>query len=914
MNKLFQNFCLSFIFVLLTFHTSDAQVSYIWWEGEEPVETNFPKSTWFSTGAISESKHLLSNNQWLTNEGNRSGAEAFAKYEVTIPESGTYDFWVRKFWKHGPFRWRFGTEEWQTVGRDIALADSVTLTTNIGANWVSVGSVTLPKGKIPFEIRLLAAQGESLTACFDCFLLTQIPFVPRGKLKPDEKSGNADDGFFAWEPEIDTFQDDALLDLRSLNESFAGVNGYVRNDGSQFVLGDGTPVKFWAVNVSSGIAGLNRKSIEYLARKLAKNGVNMVRFHSPLFDSSDPMLLDEKKLDDLLFLIAAMKNEGIYTSLSFYFPLWFDIESHYGIPGYDTINNKRPFALLYFNERMQEIYESWLKKLLAAKSPYTNLTLAQEPAVAIIEIINEDSFFFWTFTKSNVPQVHWDHLETLFGKWLMERYGSLQKAFAEWGNLRVSGDDISQNKAAIYEAWHMTGDAIRQSNANKVKRVGDQVRFLTELQRSYYTKVANIIHNEFGSKSLVSPSNWHVTDPYTLDALERYTYTAGESIDKHGYFSGEHTSSDGTHSYSVREGHSFKNLSALTVPESLPLQFVQMNNYPHTISEIGWTNPNLYRADYAFLASAYGALQGVDAFYTFAVGGAFWDTAMNKFALSSPVIFANFPAYALLYRRGDITEADPVIHQIIDLEDLYAMKGSGAFEAQALDELRLADVPPGSSASGEVESLDPLAFYVGKVIREFGSNTEDSKEMNLSGLINREEGTVESITQELLWNYKNGLATINTETCQGTTGFLKDSGYIKLDNIQIQSNNEYGSVIVISIDGKPLKQSNSMLIQTMTTERPYQFRASNGKEGTITNVGSYPFGVELIDTTVTFMLDKGHKIQAIALDENGYATERPVDYQVTDNGQRITMLLNSQSVYHILQRQTSTPIKEWSLY
>jgi hypothetical protein len=39
---------------------------------------------------------------------------------------GEYAFWVRKFWKHGPFRWRFDSMpagEWRELGPNPALAD-----------------------------------------------------------------------------------------------------------------------------------------------------------------------------------------------------------------------------------------------------------------------------------------------------------------------------------------------------------------------------------------------------------------------------------------------------------------------------------------------------------------------------------------------------------------------------------------------------------------------------------------------------------------------------------------------------------------------------------------------------------------------------------------------------------------------
>jgi hypothetical protein len=45
-------------------------------------------------------------------------------------------------------------------------------------------------------------------------VLARGPFVPNGKTKPGAKVGAADEGFFPFEPDADTFRPDALLDLR----------------------------------------------------------------------------------------------------------------------------------------------------------------------------------------------------------------------------------------------------------------------------------------------------------------------------------------------------------------------------------------------------------------------------------------------------------------------------------------------------------------------------------------------------------------------------------------------------------------------------------------------------------------------------------------------------------------------------
>lgn len=869
--------------------------NYVWWEGESPIETNFPKETYFSASTFEHNRHLLSGGDWLTNAGERGKDEAFAKYKIEVPDDGEYNLWSRKFWKHGPFRWRFDGDEWRVCGRSVSLADSTYIRTHLGANWVYLGKVNLKRGSRIFELKLLAEEGESQTACFDAFLLTPGLFMPNGKLKPGEKSGLADPGYFAFEPSIDPFTSKSMLDLRYLNEKAAGESGFIKHDGTNFTMGNGEPVRFWGVNVNANNSGQSRGSIDYLSRKLAKLGVNIVRHHSAIYDDrEDPANVNPQKLDNIFYTVSSMKKEGIYTFLSFYFPLWFHVKPHYNIPGYDTIDNKVPFALLTFDQRMQEIYKSWARKLLDTKNPYTGLTLGHDPAVAIVEIINEDSYFFWTFTKRNIPEIHWHRLETLYGEWLIEHYGSLEEAFSAWSDAKLDTDNAASGRAGLYEAWHMTTEGSKSGGTDKAKRVGDQVRFLAEHQREFYTSIVNYFKKELGVGGLISPSNWHVSDGPMLDALERYTYTAGDVIDRHGYFGGEHKGEGAN--YSVREGHTFKNRAAVKAPGNLPIQFFQIDDYPHIISEIGWPNPNRYRSDATFLSSAYGSLQGADGFFFFAVGSNFVnDMNISKFQLCTPVTAGTFPATALQYRRGDIQEAENAVYQILALEDLYKMKGSGTSTAEALDELRKMDIPKNGKVTGAVNSLDPLSFYVGRVMRTFGKNPNDSTQRNLKKYIDRESKTIASITDELFWNYGTGIAIVDTPRSQGAAGFLSEVTNIELTDIIIESGNEFSSIMVISMDDHPLKTSRKILIQTMTAEQPYGFKTENGA---ITDLGGAPFGVEKIDAKISLKSSSKGVPKIIALDENGYPTEKAV---AISNESPLGIQLSEDSIYHIVQ-------------
>jgi hypothetical protein len=772
----------------------------VWWEGEDAKQTNFPKTSFFLPQNAQE-RDKLSEGTWLTNDGKRKpGSEAsFAKYDVNVPAKGTYQFWTRKFWKHGPFEWRFNNQPWQTCGRDIALADSVELRTHVVANWVYLGAVELDKGKHTFELRLLAKEGEPLTACFDAFVLTPTAFFPSGKLKPGESSGLAEPGRFSVEPAPDTFSPDALLDLRSMNEQIAGEKGPITRDGDKLRLATGDEVRFFAVNVSTGNASQSRQSVDYLARKLAKLGVNMVRYHSPMW-GDDLSKIDPKKLDDFQYLVSAMRNQGIYTHMSFYFPLWVNVKPGDGIDGFDTIQNKRPFGLIYFDEKLQAIHRGWMQQVLSAENPY-GPRLADEPALAVVELVNEDSFFFWTFSKQNIPDVQWGKLEQKFG-------------------------------GPILPAWDMTREGLSKGGASKRERMQKQVKFLAELQRGFYADQTKYLKEELGFKGLVVASNWTTADNAILLPIERWTYQAGDIIDKHGYFGGEHKG-DGS-SYSVRVGHTYKDRTGLDSLAKLPVHMIQENNYPSMISEIGWPQPNRYRTEFAPLVAAFASLQGIDNVSLFAMGSNYVrDTEMNKFQLASPAITATFPASAIMYRRGDIAEATPTFVEK-DEADIFSLTSPSPTEAEALDELRKTGNERGTTASGIGAKLVRTAPPAPRV------RASDPSQVTI----------------------KDGVMVINTPRTKAAIGFLKRAGPIEIDGIKIQSNNDYAAILITSLDDQPIADSKKVLVTRMTDDRPHGFTAPGGA---IQSLGQFPFTVTNIDATV----DIGWKGTSKAVDFNG---------------------------------------------
>ncbi|MBS3821499.1 MAG: hypothetical protein KGY81_07035, partial [Phycisphaerae bacterium] len=687
---------------------------YVWWEGENPTATNFPERTWFDPQNDGE-RDKLSNGDWLTHIGQRPAGSptSFARYTVDVPHKGQFVLWVRKMWKHGPFRWRFDGGPWRECGRDIKLADSVTLRTHVPANWVCLGDVQIKAGQHRFEIELLAGSGQSQTAGFDCFMLIDGPFMPRGKLTPGESSGRAEPGWFAFEPGLDPFNDDALLDLRSLNEAEAGEHGALQRDGDRVIRsGDGEAVKLWGANVSASNAGQNRESVDYLARKLAKLGFNAVRYHSPLFDPDDPSRLDREALDDLQYLVHAMNQQGIYVELSTYFPLWFNAKKA-GLAGFDRIKSDKPFALVFFDPAFQKMHRGWIRQMLTAEDPYSGKPLARNPGVAIVEIVNEDSLFFWTFSKKNIPPVYWQKLEPRFAAWIRQRYGSAGKAYQAWGGAKLDGDH--DGRMAVREAWFMTGQGMSKHDDAHDARMRDQVRFLAELQRGFYSDTAAFIRS-LGYKGMIAASNWQTADAARLDRVERWTYAAADVIDRHAYVGGRHQG-EGS-SYSVRVGHTHQDVPLLNEPARFPVQAAQVHGYPQIVSELGWTQPNRYRTESLPVSAAYAAYQGIDGLFFFAVGSNYaLDQSMTKFQVCSPAIAFNSPAAAILYRRGDVLDVRPSVFRRIDEATLFSLEPEQAMTNAAFDELRKADLPAG------VEADDGATmFLAGPVLRDYHSS------------------------------------------------------------------------------------------------------------------------------------------------------------------------------------------------
>ena len=701
------------------------------------------------------------------------------------------------------------------------------------------------------------------------FLIAVCAYGFAAALLESPVNAQEEKGWFPFNPAT-TAQASNPIDLRSLNEKVAGENGVIGVRGSEFIHAKtGKPVVFWAVN---GPASKDVEGLRSEARKLAMYGVNMVRVHGGYFNPNGDV--DAEKVKHAQDVVEAMKAEGIYSHFSVYFPLWLDPKPGMAwLPGYN--GNKHPFAALYFNKDFQERYRSWWKALLLTPSEHGGQKLIDDAAVAGLEIINEDSYFFWTFNSDNIPDPELRLVEKQFGDWLIKRYESLDAAFKAWNGQAVPRDNRGEGRVGFRPLWNVAHERTRRDQ--------DTVRFLLDSQRSFYEETVRFLRG-LGFKGVITASNWATADPAVLGPLEKYSYTVGDFIDRHGYFSCFHKGPNAE--WSLRDGHTYADRSALRFdPEEpgKPKQFLNSvmdpsyDDKPSMISETTFTRPNRYRSEAPLYYASYGALQGSDAIVHFADDGANWSVKpgyfMQPWTIVSPAMMGQFPAAARIFRQGLVAPGKMLVDINLKKDDLLALRGTPLPQDAAFDELRLKDVPAGTVIKpGNV--IDPLMHYAGRSNVSFSDSGGPAKLADLKPFIDRKRQTVRSTTGELNLDFGRGILTINAPKAQGISGALKEAGRRDLPALSIESDLDLGHVVAVSLDDQPLSTSARILLQVMSEEKATGFRTEPASGGVrrVVSIGHDPWLVRDIEGTVRFKRPDAAKLQVVALDLGGAPT------------------------------------------
>ncbi|MDB5322942.1 MAG: hypothetical protein JWN40_4573 [Phycisphaerales bacterium] len=239
---------------------------------------------------------------------------------------------------------------------------------------------------------------------------------------------------FSFAPDAPgAFAAEALLDKP------AGRLGPVTVKGGHFYTGE-KRIRFWGVNFAFSACFPTHDQADQVAVRLARFGVNAVRFHhmdmqkfpGGIFADEKLETLSPEALDRLDYLIAAFKKQGVYSNINLHVSRAY-AKSHKW-PNADKLTESYDKLIDLFHPDLIAAEKQYAKDLLAHVNKYTGQPYTSEPAVCMVEINNENTLFLWSGEAglANLPEPYAGILQKLWNEWLVKKYTTQQSLAAVW--------------------------------------------------------------------------------------------------------------------------------------------------------------------------------------------------------------------------------------------------------------------------------------------------------------------------------------------------------------------------------------------------------------------------------------------------------------------------------------------------
>jgi hypothetical protein len=421
--------------------------------------------------------------------------------------------------------------------------------------------------------------------------------------------------------------------------------------------------------------------------------------------------------------------------------------------------------------------------LLKHKNPHTGLTYAADPALAYIELQNEDDIFFYTSETAFKACPTYKKLFTAkFTDWLRAKYGTDDALAKAWGGLQPGESLAAKNVVPQTNPWFFSSDHLPGQKSGARRRLLDAAAWLHETQNRFYARFAKAIRDA-GFRGPLCGSPWQAPAmlPHYLnlrsDAMVGF-------IDRHNYFGGQLTD------------------TMLSQPGSgyFSSGLQQVADRPFSVSEWIHVYPSLYSAEGPAIMAAYGlGLQGWDASFEFQSSPrrqSFNDRAgwqpWGVWEADVPTSLGQYPTLARMIYRGDVQEAEVISSRRVCLDDLE----SGSFNFS--DTVR---------QSGDIKSFGGStpreALAAGRCVVEFFDKRQPgtappSVFPDLARF--RDATAIVSATRQLRWETSGqGFFTIDTAGTKGVVGFAAGRPQ-KLGSVSIELESPYASVILTALD------------------------------------------------------------------------------------------------------------------
>ena len=417
---------------------------------------------------------------------------------------------------------------------------------------------------------------------------------------------------------------------------------------------------------------------------------------------------------------------------------------------------------------------------------------------------------------------------------------------------------------------------------------------------------------------MINANNWKTADANLLFDAERYTNSACEVLAVNRYNDPGHVGPNA--GWRIDPGDNYVGKSVLFEPHKLPVNIKQVKGAPMLVTESGWNLPHKYQAEGSFLVSAFMSLTGVDSYYWFSPTSSSFDAnpyftwanltggqhPMYRWTISTPGQLALFPANALLYRKGYISQGETVVHEERTLQSIYDRKMPMVSEENSFDPNRdsYSQINPAKETV-----VSPLAHLTGTVEVVYAGTPSNSKvSTQIGSLIDYQNKKIKASNNQLNWDYKNGICTMDARSAQGVCGFAGVKQTFELTDVTIETTNNYAAIQVVAMDEKGIRESSKILVQVGTVYQPSGWAETpsdfvvDGKTISglkITNTGKMPW--KCANTQVKLKLKNTGINQATLLDAAGYAKST---IEIVRVGDELQIALPANAMYLMLENTT----------
>lgn len=618
------------------------------------------------------------------------------------------------------------------------------------------------------------------------------------------------------------------------------------------------------MNMSFTASTPSKEVARDVAAHLARFGVNCIRIHhldwrSPrgIIDSTKPdsRHLDPVLLDRLDNFVAELKKQGIYVNLNMNVARAFQPGD--GVKDADQLGFAKSVTL--FDPRIIELEKEYAKTLLTHHNPYTNTEYRNEPAVAMVELINENSLIeSWKAGRlqgrgreSKQQDATWTDIPASYAE-------DLTRMYNEYLAKHVAAGDVTKIREEASAAGKTPTPRLAPAEFAKASalRFGTEAAFYMSLEDRFFQDMYSYLRKDIGVRVPIVGTSIHNggISPYPL-----LSSTAKlDIVDAHTYCQHPRYLSDPA--TGRRIGFEIPNTPAVNNPERssvLNLARVAVAGKPFIVSEVNHPYPNEYGAEGVPLIAAYGAFQDWD--------GVFWYSFSHQppeqwgkpslpghFDIrQDPVKMTEWASPAVMFQTGAIQPAKRIAER--------------SYSSDAVAEsLRLAG-SEGPFFTPGFPSLLTLehAVRVSLTGRPAAKEWPAPREPYLSD------------TRQLAWYLdaqKKGLVVVNSDRWQSLIGYPKSQAAASPSNLTADISNEFAVITLASLDSKPIRGAERLLLTTGGRVANVGMRWNERRTGTV-DEGKPGMLIEPITGTLTLEGISGAKrVELQPLDGAGRAS------------------------------------------